>query len=239
MATNHRLFVDTPLAPNQSIELPGDAHHYLTRVLRLRQGATVTVFNGDGNNYAAQLTGAEKKSTRVDILAAASTQEDTPSLNLSIALLKGDKLDYALQKATELDVAEIWLTQTSRCEFRMSEKRLANRMQHWRRIIISACEQSGRTRLPKLHPPLKLDQVLDATSHMDRYSLDPQADAGVLAVTERAVCLLTGPEGGYDSKEIDLLATESTKVQLGPLILRAETAPLVGLALLGAARRAS
>ena len=239
MATNHRLFVETPLAPDQSIELPDDASHYLTRVLRLRPGATVTVFNGDGNNYTAQLASAEKKSARLDITTASSTVQDAPSLNLSVALLKGDKLDYALQKATELDVAQIWLTQTNRCELRMSEKRLANRMQHWRRIIVSACEQSGRTRLPTLHPPQKLNQVLEATCHMDRYSLDPQADAGALAVAERAVCLLTGPEGGYDDKEIDLLATHSTQVQLGPLILRAETAPLVGLALLAAARRAS
>jgi len=214
MATNHRLFVDSELETAQTVVVGEQASHYLTRVLRLRTGATVTLFNGDGYNYRADLLSATKNA------------------------LKGDKLDFALQKATELDVTNIWLTQTNRCELRLSEKRLANRMRHWQRIIVSACEQSGRTRLPALHQPQSLTSALHATEDMQRFALEPSANAGALWVTNQDVCLFTGPEGGFDKEETQLLASNTTGVQIGELILRAETAPIAGLALLGAARRA-
>lgn len=238
MTTNHRLFVDAPLASDRSIYLPPDASHYLGRVLRLRAGARVTLFNGNGNNYTAELLNADKKSAELRVLDEHPGPQSKPRLNLAIALLKGDKLDLALQKATELDVDTVWLTKTARCELRLNEKRLANRMTHWRRIMISACEQSGRTRVPTLHAPQSLDDVLASTESLKRYCLEPSANAGELQVSEDDVCLFTGPEGGFDEKETRLLQERTTSVQLGELVLRAETAPIVGLALLGASRRA-
>ena len=239
MATDHRLFVDAPLELSQAIVLPQQASHYLTRVLRLRPGAQVTLFNGDGNNYAADLLSADKNTAELKVKASNPGPNATPRLHLALALLKGDKLDFALQKATELDVTTIWLTQTNRCELRLTEKRKANRMLHWRRIIVSACEQSGRTRIPVLHPPQSLAQVLQATQGTQRYSLEPSAGDRELSIADQDVCLFTGPEGGFDIEEARLLASQSTCVQIGELILRAETAPIAGLALLGAARRAT
>ena len=239
MATNHRLFVDTELAHSKVVVLDEKASHYLSRVLRLRDGATVTLFNGDGNNYTAGLLKPDKKAAELSVTHVAPGIDSTPRLHLATALLKGDKLDLVLQKATELDVTNIWLTHTSRCELRLTEKRKTNRMLHWQRIIISACEQSGRTRIPVLHPPQPLADVLDKTENSVRYSLEPSAAAGALDVETRDVCLFSGPEGGFDTDEAQLLRRKTTSVQLGELILRAETAPLVGLALLGAARRAS
>lgn len=237
MTTNHRLFVDAPLANDRTLSLPAEASHYLARVLRLRAGAVVTLFNGDGNNYAAELLSADKKSSELRVLSERPGPHSQPNLNLAIALLKGDKLDLALQKATELDVDTVWLTKTARCELRLNEKRLANRMTHWRRIMISACEQSGRTSVPTLHAPQSLDEVLAATQSLKRYCLEPSANAGELKVSTENVCLFTGPEGGFDDKETQLLQQSTTSVQLGELVLRAETAPIVGLALLGASRR--
>jgi 16S rRNA (uracil1498-N3)-methyltransferase len=249
MPTNHRLFVDAPLgelfyqdkreAPTATLTLPSEASHYLTRVLRLRAGAEVMLFNGDGNNYAAKLTHADKRSAELELLSASAGPNASPKLHLAVALLKGDKLDFVLQKATELDVSSIWLTRTARCELRLSEKRLENRLKHWQRIIQSACEQSGRTQLPSLHAPRTLDDVLTLTQGFERYSLEPSATAGELNVTSSDVCLITGPEGGFDPAEAERLARDSVSVQLGELVLRAETAPLVGLSLLSAARRRS
>jgi len=238
MATNHRLFVDSELETAQTVVVGEQASHYLTRVLRLRTGATVTLFNGDGYNYRADLLSATKNAAELEVKSASPGPDAKPRLHLALALLKGDKLDFALQKATELDVTNIWLTQTNRCELRLSEKRLANRMRHWQRIIVSACEQSGRTRLPALHQPQSLTSALHATEDMQRFALEPSANAGALWVTNQDVCLFTGPEGGFDKEETQLLASNTTGVQIGELILRAETAPIAGLALLGAARRA-
>jgi len=239
MPTDHRLFVDEPLKCSQTLVLPTQASHYLTRVLRLKPGVTVTLFNGDGANYAAELLTADKKAAELKVTGSSPGPNATPKLHLAAALLKGDKLDLVLQKATELDVTNIWLTQSKRCELRLTDKRLANRMLHWQRIILSACEQSGRTRIPVLHPPQALERVLEASHGTDRFSLEPSASEGSLRVANRDVCLFTGPEGGFDDDETELLTEHSTCLRLGELILRAETAPLAGLALLGAARRAA
>lgn len=243
MATNHRLFVDQPLSfqagEPASIILSSDSSHYLARVLRLQNGAEITLFNGDGNNYGARLTNADKRAAELQIVSQQTEAREAPNLYLAIALLKGDKLDYALQKATELDVNGVWLLQTQRSELRLNSKRLANRMQHWRRIMLSACEQSGRTWVPELAEPLPLANVLTQTATMQRYCLDPAASPGELATTSRDLCLFTGPEGGFDDAERALLTEHCQSIQLGRLVLRAETAPLVGLALAGAARRKS
>jgi len=239
MASRHRLFVDQPLTPNSSIILDADASHYLARVLRLRSGAKVELFNGDGYNYASTLTDANKGAAALLLAERSENPAPSPKLFLAIGLLKGDKLDYALQKATELDVAGVYLLTTERSELKLSAKRLANRLGHWGRIMRSACEQSGRTNIPQLHAPNNLTAVLDQTSAMQGYYLEPSATPGEIQVHTTDVCLFTGPEGGFSPAELQSLARSCTGVQLGELVLRAETAPLVGLALAGAARRAT
>jgi len=238
MASRHRLFVDQPLNPHSGIVLDADASHYLTRVLRLRLGAQVELFNGDGYNYASTLKDADKSAAVLLITERSARPAANPKLHLAIGLLKGDKLDYALQKATELDVATVYLLTTERSELKLSAKRLANRLGHWKRIMRSACEQSGRTNIPQLHPPTGIAAALDQTSAMHRYYLEPTAAPGELQVRTTDVCLFTGPEGGFSPKELQLLARDCTGVRLGELVLRAETAPLVALTLAGAARRA-
>lgn len=237
MAANHRLFVDQKLASGELLTVTDQASHYLTRVLRLQAGAAITVFNGDGNNYQAELVHADKRTAQLQIHGSEPGPRATPQLHLAIALLKGDKLDYALQKATELDVTKVWLVNAKRSELRMSAKRLTNRLQHWQRIMHSACEQSGRTWVPEVAPPQPLTEVLEQTRHLQCYCLEPTASAGELVVGDKDICLFTGPEGGFAAEELTLLTQQCTGVQLGELVLRAETAPLVGLALAGAARR--
>lgn len=241
MASHHRLFVEQPLAADSIVTLDKDASHYLARVLRLRAGAAIELFNGDGYNYTASLTDANKTSATLAISTKTHRPAASPKLHLAIAVLKGDKLDYALQKATELDVASVWLMTTERSELRLSEKRLANRLAHWQRIMRSACEQSGRTEVPELHAPQSLQAVLDAMAKLpdgvECYCLEPSATPGEFSVANTDLCLFTGPEGGFSEQELHELSDQCTSVQLGELVLRAETAPLVGLALAGAARR--
>lgn len=239
MASRHRLFVAQELKPDSEIVLDAPASHYLARVLRLRAGADVELFNGDGYNYTSTLIDANKNAATLSVSNRTANPGATPKLHLAIALLKGDRLDYALQKATELDVAKVYLLTTERSELRLTEKRLANRLLHWQRIMRSACEQSGRTDLPVLHAPQSLQTVLELASDTQRYCLEPSAAPGELTVQSTDLCLFTGPEGGFSDSELQLLAVNCTSVQLGALVLRAETAPLVGLALAGAARRAT
>lgn len=237
MTTRHRLFVDQPLEAGSRITLDAQASHYLARVLRLRTGANVELFNGDGANYAASLLDANKTAASLTISTRTEKPASTPKLHLALAVLKGDKLDYALQKATELDVTSVWLMTTQRSELRLSEKRLANRLAHWQRIMQSACEQSGRTEVPKLYAPTNVQNVLTATLELQCYCLEPSATPGEFQVEKKDLCIFTGPEGGFSPEELTLLGERCTSVQLGELVLRAETAPLVGLALAGAARR--
>ena len=239
MASKHRLYVDQPLVPHQQLTLDAAASHYLTRVLRLRTEATLELFNGDGQNYSATLLDSNKSAAVVEVCEGSPGPHASPKLHLALALLKGDRLDFALQKATELDVASIYLTHTRRSELRLTEKRLNNRLDHWRRILVSASEQSGRTRLPELLPPQPLSAVLDATAEHARYCLQPGEADGEILVGPVDVCLFTGPEGGFDDDELAQLATATRVIALGDLVLRAETAPLVGLALAAAARRRS
>jgi len=234
-----RLFVDESLSIEQTLDLDAAASHYLIKVLRLRSQQPLELFNGDGNHYSAELLTPDRSRSTVKITGIRPGKTQAPKLHLGLALLKGDRLDFALQKATELDVDHIWLIKTQRCEVRLSEKRLQNRLVHWQRIILSACEQSGRATVPTLVPPISLTDALSATSAMQRYFLQPDAPQHALCVTQKDLCLFTGPEGGFDAAELAQLGEQCEGLGLGELILRAETAPIVGLALAGAARRAS
>jgi 16S rRNA (uracil1498-N3)-methyltransferase len=233
----HRLFVDASIKPAARLDLSVAASHYLLRVLRLEADAEVELFNGDGYNYTAALLSAQGKLAAVQIRQrSAGPKVQIPATHLAVALLKGERMDYALQKATELGVSRIFLTQCSRSEAKLRPQRLPNRLAHWTRVIQSACEQSGRTRVPQLHPPHPLADVLAQTQSMCCYCLDPLGTAGQMQIDTRELCLFTGPEGGFDDSERALLQAQCTLLKFGDLILRAETAPIVGLTLVQGAR---
>lgn len=202
-------------------------------------GAIITLFNGDGFNYQARIENAQKRQATVVVTAKSPGTAPSPcTIHLGQAISRGDRMDFAIQKATELGVAAITPLWSERCEVKIPTERLAKRLKHWQHIIISACEQSGRADLPKLNPPMPLPtwQALADTTALKLFC---HPFAGVAPVStpdsHAQVHLAIGPEGGFTQAEAHA-AQESGYhfLDLGPRILRTETATILALGLIQA-----
>ncbi len=229
-----RFYLQQSLHVGSTIDLSDEVIRHL-QVLRLQPGAKITLFNGDGCDYRAELHSLEKRRAQARVSERLAGLAESPlRLHLALVMSKGDRLDWALQKATELGVHAIHLLSSERCEVRLREEdRRERKLQHWRQILISACEQCGRSVLPELSAPLSLVEHL-RTHSRPGYILDPRADAALAAPPEHAeIELLVGPEGGFSAAELRLAEEHAYRgLRLGPRILRTETAPLVALSIL-------
>jgi 16S rRNA (uracil1498-N3)-methyltransferase len=233
----HRVFVDVPLQDGRRLRLPDPAARHLTQVLRLRAGDPFIVFNGDGRDYPAEVEKAQRTGVRVRVDAPGLEEPPLPlQVHLGLGISKGERMDFSLQKSVELGVSSIAPLFTEHSVVRLSGERLARRAVHWRGVIIAACEQSGRRRLPELHLPQGLETWL-GQPHPSPLLLDHQGDS-TLPDQEppgEALTLLVGPEGGLAGRERQLTRRAGFQgVRLGPRILRAETAPLAALAIVQA-----
>lgn len=230
-----RVFLPQPLAAGNEIALPDEAFRHLVQVLRLREGEHFIAFNGEGGEYRATLTQLAKRSASARIEALDAVDRESPRpLHLAQCVSKGDRMDYTLQKAVELGVTDLQPLLSSRSVVRMDGERWEKKLEHWRGVIVSACEQSGRTRLPQLHPVQALTAWLDAGGGAgERLTLDPLASHGLREMPEPrgAVTLLVGPEGGLSPAELDAARRAGyVGVRLGPRVLRTETAGVAALA---------
>jgi 16S rRNA (uracil1498-N3)-methyltransferase len=235
-----RIHVELELSPGQELLLPAAQSAHLLRVLRLRPGATLTLFNGRGGEYPASLLSADRSGARVSVTAHDPVErESVLQLTLLQGVARGARMDFIIQKATELGVQRIV---PLLCEFsvvRLDEAELQRRIDHWRGVAIAACEQCGRNRVPLVAPAAGFEAACvgaDGAGEL-RLMLLPQARDSLAALTPglRAATLLVGPEGGLSNRE-QLLAQRGgfRACRLGPRILRAETAPLAALAALQA-----
>ncbi len=226
-----RLFVDTPLAAGAEVAAtPGQAH-YLAAVMRRAVGTIVHLFNGVDGEWAARLATLRRDRAVLAVETRLRPQEPEPDLWLAFALLKRDATDLVVQKATELGVSDIIpiLTERTQAE-RVNGTRLAA-------IATEAAEQCERLTIPVLHPPRRLSALLASWPEQRRlFVAAERADCPPLVPTQDAAGLLVGPEGGFTEAELDATRAHpfSVTVSLGPRILRAETASIVGLALLQA-----
>ncbi|HEX7338789.1 MAG TPA: 16S rRNA (uracil(1498)-N(3))-methyltransferase [Rhodanobacteraceae bacterium] len=233
-----RLYVDTPLADVTDVALPADAAGHAVRVLRLGAGDAVTLFNGDGRNYAAMLTDVHGKQATARIQSSQSADNEPPwPLTLAQCLARGDKMDLVVQKATELGASRIVPLVSERSEVRLDAQRAAKRVEHWRAIAIAACEQCGRARIPHIDVPQPLDSWLDGLADTAglHLALLPDAVQRVrdLVMPAAGATLVIGPEGGLGKQDINaLLRAQFTGLSLGPRILRTETAGLATLSAL-------
>ena len=236
---NPRLFTDQPLTPGDQVVLKGNVAQHLGRVLRSRSGDHIALFNGDGQEFAAQVLTVSKGEVSVEVGAAASPQTESPVYTtLGLCLSKGDRFDWAIQKATELGVGAIAPLQSERVDFSIPPDRMEKRIAHWQQIVISACEQCGRVKVPPITPPQSLAVWIESVSAEQKWVLHCTEDTGVSAsaVTQgapRDAALLIGPEGGLTDQEFDVASAEGFQLlQLGPRVLRTETAPAAALSVL-------
>ena len=235
-----RVHVEAALSPGLELALPEGPAAHLVRVLRLGAGDACVLFNGDGHDYAARITAAGKRELRVAIGEATRVGNESPlAITLLQGVARGEKMDLILQKATELGVAAIAPLWSQRSEVRLDATRAAKRLAHWRNVVVSACEQSGRARVPAVAEPLALDAALAALPEGGlRLTLDPEGAHGLAGLDvdrSRPVHLAIGPEGGWSPRDREQLqAAGFTGLRLGPRILRTETAGLAAIAALQA-----
>jgi len=235
-----RVHIDRVLTPGVTVLLPEQAGEHLARVLRLERGAALILFNGDGREYDATLASVAKRAVSADIGTVRTIdRESALRLALAQAVARGEKMDWILQKATELGVARIVPIVTERTEVKLDDERAERRMLHWQQVIAGACEQCGRTRLPLLEPPQRLDRWVAALVDDPalKLALLPDGDTGLRSLPEltHGAVLCVGPEGGLSDKDVAMLRHGGfAGLRLGPRILRTETAGIAVLAALQA-----
>jgi 16S rRNA (uracil1498-N3)-methyltransferase len=235
-----RVHIPQPLAPGVEVTLPEGAAAHLTRVLRLGVGDGCIAFNGDGHDYAATLAAVGKREARLRIGEATPVERESP---LRIVLLqgvaKGEKMDLILQKATELGVQAIVPVWSQRSDVKLDGDRAAKRLEHWRSVVASACEQCGRAVLPTVAAPVSLQAALAGLPASDaRLLLDPVGAHSLRSLSladSASLCVAVGPEGGWSPLDREQLqAAGFDGLRLGPRVLRTETAGLAAIAALQA-----
>lgn len=233
-----RFYCPPPLPLSGTFDLPPDAAHHASRVLRLREGNRVEIFDGIGNACHGVITELGGKRVIVgDITPSGGNRESPLQVMLAQALSSSEKMDWVIQKATELGVTEIQPLDTERSVARLSAERAAKRLEHWRQVSISACEQCGRNMLPEIHAPLDIMawlQQIKALPDM-KLILLPQGATSLHAQAkpQGKVVLLIGAEGGFTEAEGDsALRCGFTPIRIGARVLRTETAAIAGLAAL-------
>ncbi|MEH6557828.1 MAG: 16S rRNA (uracil(1498)-N(3))-methyltransferase [Oceanicoccus sp.] len=230
-----RIYTQAILQISQLVALEEKSSHHLSKVLRQKIGSSVILFNGDGYDYSGQIDAIDKRSVSVKIASREIVNNESPlKIHLGIAVSKGDRMDWIIQKSTELGVDEITPLLSARTEVKFKGDRKDKKQLHWQQIVISACEQSGRSRLPNINPIQSLTEWTETTKatkkfvlhHRTTQQLDSHDDVDL-------VCLLIGPEGGLSEDEIGFAEEHQfSALQLGPRILRTETAPLAAISIL-------
>lgn len=233
-----RIHLDQPLTPGARLALEAETSHYLGTVLRLRSEAPLLVFNARDGEYAAHIVSVTKHVVEVEVGALTRPpQASRLTLHLGLGISRGDRMDFAIQKSTELGVARITPVFTEFGEVRLKAERAENKLRHWRKVAGSAAEQSGRLDIPDVDAPQTLAEFNDALAKDNpRLLLDPSGECGLAGITvphHDGLALLIGPEGGFAPQELAWARTNGfTVVSLGPRILRTETAPVAALAIL-------
>lgn len=230
-----RFFIEVDLTVATHVELTDTVFHHWVKVLRAQVGETATLFNGQGGEYQATLSEINKKTAQVSI-DSFNEDDRTPVFTtlLGQVMSKGDRMDYAIQKAVELGVSKIQLLTSERCEMRLKYDRDQKKIEHWQGIAVAACEQCGLNRVPQVLAPLSLEQWLKTQLPATKLVLAPNKDqVNVLEHATKDVVLLIGPEGGLSEAEIES-ANQIGFMNwcIGERVLRTETAPVVALSIL-------
>jgi len=235
---NPRIYQAQTFEVGQTQALNEDAFGHIVRVLRLKNGDDITLFNGVAEQagyfeYQAKLANVGKKNADVEVIAKKLIENESPlNIHLAQGISRGDRMDFTLQKSVELGVNTITPIFTERCGVKLSGERLEKKHQQWQKIVISACEQSGRCAVPIVATPIYLDDWLQQDSKALKLNLHPKAEHSIMSlpIENQRVRLLIGPEGGLSDDEIASANTAGFHdVLLGPRVLRTETAALTAI----------
>lgn len=230
-----RFFFPDKLSPGTVVSLPDKAAHHASRVLRLGSGDDITLFNGDGHDYAASLLRVTKDGASAKVTGCRMTECESPlRITLAQAISSGDRMDFTLQKAVELGVSDIQPIAAERSVVRLAGERAEKRLAHWRNVIVSACEQCGRAIVPQIYVPVTLSDWLGTLPEHDlKILLSPTATRTLhdLPHPQGDICLLAGCEGGFTTTETQNAERHGfLPIRLGSRILRTESAALAALA---------
>lgn len=236
-----RFYHPVKIAVGQIVGLSTENKHHAARVLRLRKGDAITLFNGEGGEFSAHIETISKSNTTVLIDAYHDIDCESPlHIELAQAICVNEKMDWIIQKTVELGITCIQPVTTDRSIVHLSDERSSKRLQHWQKIIISACEQCGRNRVPQILPLITLPEWLSQkkssrSSHDLHFMLSTTATEGLRDIpkppTDANLALVVGPEGGFtQEEEAAILHTDFTPVRLGKRILRTESAALAAIA---------
>jgi 16S rRNA (uracil1498-N3)-methyltransferase len=234
-----RIFIEAELAVGIAVDLPTDKAHHVRNVLRLEPGSKVTLFNQDGESYESSLTNVSRSVVSALPSRRVLSNAESPVITTLVqGISRGDRMDYTLQKAVELGVNHIIPVYTARSAGRLDKKRKIRKLEHWKRVVQHAAEQSGRNMVPKIDPIQELKENVMALVGLNAYVLNPLSKTPLSKQkpSDNKIAIIAGPEGGFDGNEIHQLSLRygAVSVSLGPRTLRTETAAVCALSVIQA-----
>jgi 16S rRNA (uracil1498-N3)-methyltransferase len=233
-----RVYVDAVLSPDTIVELPRETASHLAKVLRARSGDQLILFNGDGREYSGSVESVRGSRVTAAVGNGAEVDRESPlAITLVQCVPRGDRMDFIVQKATELGVTRIVPVLSQRSVVRLDAAQAESKAAHWRAVVVNACEQCGRNRLPIIEAPAPLIDYLGSEAAAGaplstaRFVLEPDVAAAAAPPTlETAAQIAVGPEGGFGDEELDAFRIAGYhRLRLGPRILRTETAAIAAL----------
>ena len=228
-----RIYQPFTINQNSLITLNDDAFNHLIRVLRMKRGEEIILFDGSNHITPAVIHEINKKSVTVKTATTILDNRESPlNIHLGQVISRGEKMEFTIQKSVELGVSSITPLLSERCGVKLDEERMNKKVQQWQKIVISACEQSGRNVIPIINPVMKLENWCANLTSQLRLNLHPKAQHGIkhLSNDKNDISLLIGPEGGLSDAEINMTHQyDFTDILLGPRILRTETAALTAI----------
>ena len=228
-----RIFQPYTINQNSLITLDDNAFNHLIRVLRMKTGESITLFDGSNQITPAVIHEVNKKTVIVKTENSVLDNRESPlNIHLGQVISRGDKMEFTIQKSVELGVNTITPLLSERCGVKLDQERLEKKVQQWQKIVISACEQCGRNIIPSINPVMKLETWCANLTDSLKLNLHPKAEQGInqLANDNKNISLLIGPEGGLSNEEISMTHQyQFTDILLGPRVLRTETAALTAI----------
>jgi 16S rRNA (uracil1498-N3)-methyltransferase len=223
-----RLYIDMPLTTGETINLPRDKAHHISNVLRMRIGDSIKLFNGSGDDYQSKVIEIGKKNAQIEIAESIQVANESPlTINLCLAVARGQHMDFSIQKAVELGVKNIIPVTSEFSNVKIQDDRVHNKLAHWQNIIISATEQCGRSYLTEIQKPVSFVEWVRLDASKIRLILHPESLQSManISLPDNELTLMIGPEGGFSDAEVELAQENGCDpINLGPRILRTETA---------------